>query len=285
MAGSIIISNLGPTGHTGSTGAASSVTGPTGSNFNYTNVTASTINLSSNQGYLFDTTSNAITATLPSSPTVGQFINFSFQRAGSNNLTIARNGATINSIADDLLCDLSSVFSLIYVGGSVGWKFVPYSGVAVPNIKLYKATWSTSFANLETGNIIPFTTQVINTDPLVFGTITNPGNRTTQFFTIKEIGYYDISLSLHLFDLKAGIDLAVEIIKDIGAGFVVETGIIDFNSGQDDTDQILFGNTLMHVTVPNTKIAFRILHDQPGDNPYPSDTNSAPSQVIIKKLG
>ena len=274
--------NTGSTGHTGSTGA-------TGSNFNYTNITSNT-NLTSNDGYLFDTTSGAITATLPSSPTVGEFINISFERGNNNNLTIARNGQSINSVADDLLCDVSSVFSLIFVGGSIGWKFVPYSGLTIPTTKIYKAVWDTTLANLNNDDRIPFTTTSVNTDSSVFGGITNGGNKATQFFTIKKTGYYNVLLNLHLFDLKTGIDLMVQIQQDTGSGFGPVTSIIDFNSGQDDTDQILHGTTLLNITVPDTKIIFKILHDQAGDPPFPSTRDFltggtlAPPEVIFTKL-
>ena len=51
-------------------------------------------NVTAKEGYFVNTTSGAITATLPSSPTIGDFVSF-IDYAGTfdtNNLTIARNG-------------------------------------------------------------------------------------------------------------------------------------------------------------------------------------------------
>jgi hypothetical protein len=57
-------------------------------------VTSTTLTTVSKQGYFINTSSNAITATLPTSPTLGDFISF-IDYAGTfdtNNLTVARNG-------------------------------------------------------------------------------------------------------------------------------------------------------------------------------------------------
>jgi hypothetical protein len=54
----------------------------------------------SKQGYFINTTSNAITATLPASPTLGDFISF-VDYAGTfdtNNLTVARNGTSRSKV-------------------------------------------------------------------------------------------------------------------------------------------------------------------------------------------
>jgi len=117
---------VGATGATGETGA----TGASGFDFNY-NLVTSNITLETNNGYIFNTTSGSLTVTLPSSPTVGEFVNITLEYGG-NSLIIARNGSNINSIDDDLSCDVSGNFSLIYVDSTVGWKFVPYAGLTAP---------------------------------------------------------------------------------------------------------------------------------------------------------
>jgi hypothetical protein len=61
-------------------------------------------NAVASEGYFINTTSVAITATLPASPSLGDFITF-IDYAGTfdtNNLTIARNGKPIQGAAEDL---------------------------------------------------------------------------------------------------------------------------------------------------------------------------------------
>jgi hypothetical protein len=123
----------GQTGLTGGTGATgqTGLTGPTGvtgTTFDYVAVT-NNVTLSSNEGFIFNTYTVPITATLPLNPLTGAFINITFERYGSNNLTIERNGSNIDGVAEDLICDVSGNFSLIYTNIVVGWKFIPYSGL------------------------------------------------------------------------------------------------------------------------------------------------------------
>jgi hypothetical protein len=66
-----------------------------------------------------------VTGTLPSSPTSGMTINFldANKTWATNNLVLQRNGQTIESLAENLNCDISGFsFSLTYVGGSIGWR-------------------------------------------------------------------------------------------------------------------------------------------------------------------
>jgi hypothetical protein len=78
----------------------------------------------SKQGYFINTTSNAITATLPASPTLGDFISF-VDYAGTfdtNNLTVARNGNKIQGDASDLTVATERAgFTLVYVDSTQGW--------------------------------------------------------------------------------------------------------------------------------------------------------------------
>lgn len=92
---------------------------------------ATNFNAASDVFYLVNTTSGAITATLPASPAVGTSIHFNdpFSTWGSNNLTISRNGSNIDSQAQDLICDVAdSSFTLVFVGGTRGWKVTQVGG-------------------------------------------------------------------------------------------------------------------------------------------------------------
>jgi hypothetical protein len=79
-----------------------------------------------NDRILADTTSTAITVTLP--VLGGVLINDTIQiidvasTAATNNITVARNGAKIQNIADDLTIDTNgAIVTLIYSGATYGW--------------------------------------------------------------------------------------------------------------------------------------------------------------------
>jgi hypothetical protein len=81
-------------------------------------------NTAASEGYFINTTSVAITATLPASPSLGDFITF-IDYAGTfdtNNLTIARNGKPIQGAAEDLTVSIErSAFTLVFVDDTQGW--------------------------------------------------------------------------------------------------------------------------------------------------------------------
>jgi hypothetical protein len=81
-------------------------------------------NAVASEGYFINTTSIAITATLPASPSLGDFITF-IDYAGTfdtNNLTIARNGKPIQGAASDLTVSVErAAFTLVFVDDTQGW--------------------------------------------------------------------------------------------------------------------------------------------------------------------
>jgi hypothetical protein len=79
----------------------------------------------SGNGYFVNTTSGAITVTLPATPSAGDIVSIADYAgtAATNNITIARNGSNINGAASDQLINKNnSGITLVYVDGTQGWK-------------------------------------------------------------------------------------------------------------------------------------------------------------------
>jgi hypothetical protein len=81
----------------------------------------------SGNGYFVNTTSAAVTMTLPASPSAGDIVAFK-DYAGTfatNNLTIGRNGSNLDGNAGDKAIDTDNTsMSLVYVDATQGWKSV-----------------------------------------------------------------------------------------------------------------------------------------------------------------
>ena len=115
------------------------ITLPSGTTFNAANATVSlpagvgslswsnktgAFNAAASNGYFVDTTSGAITATLPATPSVADIIRF-IDVSGTfdtNNLTIARNGKKIQGDTSDMTVDVErAALGLIFSGDTQGW--------------------------------------------------------------------------------------------------------------------------------------------------------------------
>lgn len=88
-----------------------------------TNSKTSNFNATSGEGYFVDTSSSAITVTLPSTPTVGDLIAFadfgsSFQ---TNNLTITSAKKIIGSDSDQVLSQQNQALRIVFSGDTKGW--------------------------------------------------------------------------------------------------------------------------------------------------------------------
>ena len=85
---------------------------------------AAAISVTAGNGYFLNTTGNAITATLPASPSLGDEIAFA-DYAGtfdSYNLTVARNGKKIQGATADLtVATERAAFTLVFSDDTQGW--------------------------------------------------------------------------------------------------------------------------------------------------------------------
>ena len=76
--------------------------------------------------YFVDTAA-ARTLTLPASPTLGQEIVIfdATGSAGTNNITLSRNGNKINGLTEDAIIDVNqAITTVIYTGTTLGWSFI-----------------------------------------------------------------------------------------------------------------------------------------------------------------
>jgi hypothetical protein len=76
-------------------------------------------------GYFVDTSSSAITMTLPASPTLGDEVSIidGAGNAATNNITVGRNSEKIQGDAEDMVVDVSeAAFTLVYYNSTYGWR-------------------------------------------------------------------------------------------------------------------------------------------------------------------
>lgn len=97
------------------------------------------VTLTSNYKFSIDTTASSLTATLPATPAQGDEIEI-FDIAGTwntNNLVVNNNSKLIESINDNLLCNVQyGLVKLVYTGDTTGWRIVPMPihNVAIPAV-------------------------------------------------------------------------------------------------------------------------------------------------------
>jgi hypothetical protein len=102
--------------------------------------------ITSGTGFFVDTSSAAITITLPSSPSVGDIVAMKdYARTfDTNNLTIARNGSNIQGAATDSLIDTEGAsVMLVYADSTKGWLYTVESNVPVLGPEFVTATGGT----------------------------------------------------------------------------------------------------------------------------------------------
>ena len=106
-------------------GASQSGFGRSGSVDWQTAIKTANFTATNGEGYFVDTSSGAVTVTLPASPTVGNIVSISdyAKTASTNNITIGRNGSNIDGGAIDLTLNNAGIaVTLIYADSTKGWK-------------------------------------------------------------------------------------------------------------------------------------------------------------------
>jgi hypothetical protein len=120
-----------------------------------------------------DTSGGAFTITLPATPTTGFYVQIA---DGANwaaiNLTLGRNGSTIEDIADDLALDIQgAIVELVYDGTT--WE--AYASVGTGTANIVQLTPSQTLTNKR------ITPRVNNNGATTTGTLTPNGDTTDQY--------------------------------------------------------------------------------------------------------
>ena len=99
----------------------------------------------SGNGYFVNTTSGAVTVTLPASPSAGDIVSVSdyAKTSACNAITVGGNSSKIDSLCQDLVLDTNGIATtLVYVDATKGWK--PVNSNEVTNaVKYVTATGGT----------------------------------------------------------------------------------------------------------------------------------------------
>jgi hypothetical protein len=116
-----------PTGVTITNSGTAAGFGSTGEVSWNTTVKTGDFTATSGSGFFINTAGGAVTVTLPSSPSAGNVVAVSDYNgsAGTNTITLARNGSNINGLASNLVISkANSAVQLVYVDATTGWQNV-----------------------------------------------------------------------------------------------------------------------------------------------------------------
>ena len=157
-----------------------------GGGITYTTVKTANYTAVADDGVQTNTTAGAFTVTLPATPANGDqvFVVDSFNTWGTNNLTIGRNGSTIEGVAQDLVCDITGV-SVQCVYNGTTWDIYAQVGGAGGSVVSGPAS-STDNAiarfDLTTGKLLQDSTGILTDAGALSGltTIDATGNITTN---------------------------------------------------------------------------------------------------------
>lgn len=110
-------------------GDGSNLTGLPGGGISYVTKTAN-YTASNDEGIIADTSGGSFTVTLPASPSAGDQVYIADPANWStNNLTVARNGSTIEGASEDFTVDIGGIIVGFLYDGST-WQVYPQSGFA-----------------------------------------------------------------------------------------------------------------------------------------------------------
>jgi len=256
------------------------VTAPGGSNtniqFNDNGVTSGSIN------FTFDKTSNIVYLT-GSLEVTGGITGSLLGTASYADASLSASYSDTSLSASYSDTSLSASYATTSLSASYADTSVSASYVESYTIPLVGYEWNTNYFNLTNGidNNIPWDTEVFNTDTSVFELI-NSGT-TNAVVHIKQSGNYEIISQLHFFDLFGNMDFLVKIKSGPTTGSLSTVTLLnDSKFAELSADQLINGTTIIRVNTPG----YYTLAVNPSANaPFPSNSDSTPTKVFIKKIG
>jgi hypothetical protein len=170
--------------------------------------------------------------------------------------------------------------------GATGPTGAAGSALAVAGFSwVHGATGATDdYANLSNGadNVMRFNTQIFNTDSNTFALI-NSGTNTARI-EVKSAGYYEFTSQVHIFDLFNNVDVTVKLLRFEGStggtGALVSL-LSDFKAAELTADQLINGTIVVNITSPGF---YSVIVNPSANTPFPSDSDSTPTRVFVKKL-
>ena len=194
-------------------------------------------------------------------------------------------------MADILISNLP-----LYTGDTTGSYLVMNDSGETTTYKVTKETfidtavacysWTTNYFNLSNGveNYPRWDTQVFNSNSNIFELVNSgiAGDTGARIY-FKEPGYYEIISQLHLFDAYNNMDLTVKVNTASGpsTSMTPVTLLNDEKFAELTNDRLTNGTICTYISTPTY---FTISINPTANSPYPSDTNSTPTRIFVKKL-
>ena len=147
-------------------------------------------------------------------------------------------------------------------------------------------SWTINYANLTNGaeNYPRWDTEVFNSSPNIFELVNSAaaGNTGARIF-LKESGYYELISQVHLFDAFGNVDVTIKYNTATTSGGTMTPGTLlsDEKYAELTQDRLLNGTICFFISTP-TYITLSI--NPSANSPFPSNANSTPTRIFIKKL-
>ena len=145
---------------------------------------------------------------------------------------------------------------------------------------------SPSYFNFTNGadNYLPFNTEIFNNNSDVFELVNSgvTGNTGSRIY-FKQPGIYEMNTQIHIYDMFNNVDVFVRLSSSStsNGAMVAETLFSDFKAAELTSDRLLNSTLMFEVTSPKY---YTVCVNPSANSPFPSDTESTPTRIFIKKV-